>query len=196
MCFETMKELLINPTSAILKAKKGKNLNSTLKVLLVELILIGLAVFILTTNVATLSNPLFAVFAVFSSLAFLLFYGFLIQRTLTLLGGKGKYFEGLTSVVYASFPIVSGLLISSILILIHPIGAIFSMMILLISAISGIATLYRGVKEFFSVEIITAWIGISILVAGTVAAFYLLIFSSGYVSTLLSLTGMQSGILS
>lgn len=171
-----MSQLLFNPTSEILKAKKEKNLNSTLIILLIESILIGLAAYILSTK--TLAQPLLAILVVFLYLASKLFYGFLIQIVFTVLGGKGKYFEGLTSIVYAMFPIASSFFVSSILVLIHPVGVLLSIIILLIFSVMGVSTFYRGVKELFNVDMIVAWIGISILVLSTVVAMYLMVFST------------------
>jgi hypothetical protein len=168
-------ELLTNPVQAISSAKKEKNLNTTLKILFFEWVFITLAVFI-TSNYLNLA----IIGAQTSLLVFLvgitgvLIYGFLIKLILTILGGRGKYFEGLTSIVYAIFPLSVGLLLSSVFIAIHPIGIAFSIIILLIYVVMSIATFYKGVKDLFNVDLITAWIGISILVVGTVVAFNML----------------------
>lgn len=177
MCIERLKDLLVNPVVAIAKAKREKKTATTLVVLFAEMILIDLALLLGSIKLgsaslasALISLPLFGIVCS-------LFCGFLVQLVFTILGGKGKYFEGLTCVVYPAFPMSVGLLVGSLMSFAPVIGSGLSAMAILIFALIGVAMLYRSVKELFNVDMITAWVGVSVLIIGLVVSFYFLLAS-------------------
>lgn len=172
MAGKRLYEILTEPVSAITKAKREKDISKTLQILIIEWIFIALAIALIPTvplAFKTTAIVLVALIGIVSTL----FMGFLTQLVFNILGGEGKYFEGLTSAVYAKFPISVGLIASSIVFLMPVVGAPIAVVISIIFTVLGIVIFYRAVKELFSTDIITTWIGVGILVTGLILGFYL-----------------------
>ena len=170
MCLKRVNELLTNPELAISKGKKERDLKKTFAILLFEWFLVGLSVLILINRIRV------AVGIFFFGLVATLFSGVLTQIVFTCLGGKGKYFEGLTSNVYAIFPVSTASIFSSIFLYLPGIGVLLSFITFAIFTVLGLSILYRSVKEFFSTDMVSSLIGINILIAGLVLALYFAFF--------------------
>ncbi len=166
-----IKEILINPVSAITRAKKEKNITRTSSLLVLEWVLIGLA--ITTISRGSLTGVMSALGAFIIGLPSVLFLALLLKIVMTTLGGKGKYFEGLTAVTYGLFVISLGILVSSGLFYLPLSGLLLALMTLSIVSALGIATFYRAVKELFSADMITTWVGIGLTSVGIVLGIYL-----------------------
>lgn len=166
MCLERINELLTNPVSAISRAKKEKELKTTLLILLFEWFLIGISALILLKRVNT------AVIGFFFGIVATLFSGFLTQIVFTCLGGKGRYFEGLTSNVYSILPISAASVLSSIFLYLPGIGVLLSFITFAIFTVLGLSILYKSVKELFSTDMVSSLVGINILIAGVIFALY------------------------
>ena len=175
MCLDRMKLLLTNPGAAIAKGKNPKEMQTTLIILVVTWALIGLSFAVVTRSGLLFLSLSTALLVFLLGLVCSLVFGFLVQIVLTILGGKGQYYHGLTALAYAKFPIALGLLVGSVLTL-APAGFPLAILTVLVFTLIGLATLYRAVKEFFGVDIITAWIGISVLVLGTMLSLYAILF--------------------
>ena len=65
-----------------------------------------------------------------------------------------------------------GIFVSSILFNIPFLGILLGLLTLIASACLTIATFYRAVKELFSLEIFTAWIGIGLVMTGIIIGVY------------------------
>ncbi len=171
-----IKELLTNPPAAISRAKREKDINKVLSFLLAEAILVSLAVMIASSVFGqTVAGTTTASAAFFVVLVGMLFLAFIIKIVMVTLGGKGKYREGLTAVVYGEFAIALGIFISSILLYLPMLGFVLAFFVLTVSVALGISTFYRAVKELFNVDMITTWVGIGLTVAGFIIAAYLLL---------------------
>jgi hypothetical protein len=172
------REFFTNPSLVIAKAKKQKDINHTLKILMIEWLFFGVGFFIVSSILFRATSWLLVGISVFlsvfiSGVIATIFIGWIIELIITTLGGKGKYFEGLTACVFGLFPISIGLLISSIVSFIPMIGFLISLILITLSSAVGISMFYRGLKEMFGTDMITTWIGVGILIVSTFLAFYL-----------------------
>lgn len=168
------KEFFTTPQIAIAKAKKKKDINYTLKILLIEWVLFSVGMFIISSVLLNVVSGAMLGISVFIIGAFTtLFIGWLIKVVMVTLGGKGKYFEGLTTCTLGMFPISIGFLVSVIISYIPLVGFILAFIALACFSALGIAMFYRGLKEMFGTDLITAWIGIAILVTSISLALYL-----------------------
>jgi hypothetical protein len=182
MCRDIPRELLTQPVAAIARAKKTKDINKTLVLLVVEWVIIGLGILVAfreLTKVVALSF-----FATLLGIICTLFSGLFTQIVFDTLGGKGKYYEGLTASVYAKFPISIGIFCASVISAVSIAAIIPAFIVMMIFVLLGLSTFYRAVKELFTVDTITAWVGMSILFLAVFVSFYLtLVFSIGTVRT-------------
>ncbi len=169
-----------NPEKVIRTAKREKNINKTF----VYQLLVS-AIFAVSTYIAT-----YRVYSVFSGASVVLaaicfvlgvlglfIVGFLAKIVMNILGGKGKYFEGLTAIVYSMVAPSFGAVISVLTALV-PGGVIIGIPVLIITIAIGYATFYRALKEFFRVDMITALIGTSVVTASIIIGMYIGIFLS------------------
>ena len=170
-----MKLLLQKPTAAIAKNKNPKEMRQTIEILLISTGLIGLAVFIAAGILPLQIRLATGVFVFSLSTLGTVLYAFLLQTVMTNLGGKGKYYHALTAITFAKFPMAVGVLAASILFNFSIAGIMLAAIVLLVALAMGASTLFRGVKDFFGVDIVTAWLGIGIIVLVSVATVYILI---------------------
>lgn len=175
MCLDTIKDLLVNPPLAISKAKREKKYNTTFVILIVEWILIGLSLLVVSKGLEATQLYTLSVSVVLLGIVCSIFGGFLVQIVFQTLGGKGKYLDGLTTVVYAKFPIAIGFILSSILSLFSTVGIVLALIVMIVFAVLGISTLYRSIKELFAVDMVTALVGTNILIIGAILAVYIVI---------------------
>jgi len=176
MYAKIMSLLIRKPAEAIALAKKERDINLAATLLVVEWLLFGI-------GTAIIFNKASAFLAVLvGGIVVTLFSGLLAQIVFSILGSKGNYADGLATLTYSLFPLSFGFLISSILLLLSYPGILAALVVAAVYAVMSLSTLYRTAKEFFKVDMITAWIGIGILVAGAIVAVY--IVALGYYATL------------
>lgn len=175
MYAETLKQLLANPIEAIKLAKKKKDMNTVVALMITEWIFFTIA----TAVIMPKSTILIAVFV--GGIIATLFAGLLAEITFKTLGGKGAYQEGLTTVVYPLVPLSFGLMISSFLLLGKYVGAVIALFVASIYGVMSLATVYKTAKELFRLDMITTWVGIGVLVGGALFAVYAV--SLGYLGT-------------
>jgi len=175
MCIKRLKELLKTPLTAIKKAKKEKDIGKTINVLIISWILCGVSFFIVGVRegVSLLNVIGFSVSVFLLGILCTMLSGFFIHIIMNVLGGKGRYFAGLTSVTYSCFPLSFGSIITAFLFLLHPaLGIILGFIIVGAYAALSISILYRSVKELFAVDLITSWIGMGLLAAAIIITIY------------------------
>ena len=173
--------ILRNPVKSLLEAKKKKNMNKTLLVLVENSVLFGIAAALIIARIGFSGLLLGSAAATFLVILIgILLFGLVVHISATTLGGKGKYFEGLTAVTYAMTPMSVGIFVSSLLALV-PLTAGLQVIVLALSFALGFSLLYRGIKELYSTDMITAFVVVSIAI--------LVIFISIYASLGLSLLG-------
>jgi hypothetical protein len=170
---EHLRLLIENPAAAILAAKRAKKIKTTIETLVLAWILIALGAFAIPAAVgglAVIGGGAIAVSLFILGLLFCGFVGYLLEHIMTALGGRGSFFEGLTAITYALWPLSLGFLISAILSFVPVFGGLIAFIVTAIFGVIAIAVLYRATKELFAVDIITALIGIGVLAAGLVMA--------------------------
>ena len=113
-----------------------------------------------------------------------LFYGWLLQLTMTVLTGKGRYVDGLTAIAYTVFSLSIGAIISSILAYIPIAGMVIAFAVMSIFGVIGYGLIYKLTKMLFETDMITAFVGIAVLIAATLLAFS--------VTTATGLTGLRT----
>jgi len=176
---ERLKELFKSPTLAISKAKREKNISKTLWILILTWILFGLSIFIVSAKMFTIMISIGVAVSVFLiGLLCSMFCGYLIEIIMNVLGGKGKYYEGLTTATYAKFPISFGFIITALLSLIHPFTGVIGFVIIAITVALGLSIYFRGIKELFGTDTLTTFIGFVVLIYVFVIAVYATIIIS------------------
>lgn len=186
-------EIVKNPVSALMKAKKSKNMNYTITTLVIAAILFALSSVIVLFNVLGITAALaVATFiTVFLSVIVVgLLFGLLLHIITKTLGGKGDYFEGLTTITYALIAPSIGFLITAILMFVPWIGTPIGVIVLALTLAHGISLLYRGVKELYKVDMVTSLVVISVLIMTIVFAMWM-----GVGFTALNLASMNIGAL-
>ena len=166
MYADTLKQLLVNPIQAITATKKKKDMNTVVALMITEWIFFTIAVAVILPKTSLL------VATFIGGIIITLFGGVLVQIIFKTLGGKGEYFEGFTTLVYALMPLSFGLMISAFFLLGKYVGAVIALFIASIYGVMSLATLYKSAKELFKVDMITAWVGIGVLAGGALIALY------------------------
>ena len=158
-------------------AKKKPSTNKALTVLLESSVIFGLATGVIVAKTGLLDMLLaVSMIAVFlMTLIGTMLFGLVAYITSTTLGGKGRYIEGLTATAYAMLPISAGMLAISLLSWL-PLTIGVQIIVLAIVFALGISSLHRGIKEFYRMDMVTAFISVSISVLVILLAVY---FSAG-----------------
>ena len=175
---ETFKELLKTPLTAIKKANKKKDIGETINILLVSWILCGISFFIIgiREGISLITISGFSISVFLLGILGTMLVAYFIYLIMNVLGGRGRYFAGLTSLTYSCFPLSFGAIITAFLYLLHPaLGVILGFIIMGAFAALGLSLLFKTIKELFAVDIITSWIGISLLILAIVITIYAVI---------------------
>lgn len=182
-------KMLLDPGAALMQAKKEKSLGLSVGLLVVAAVLFAIFVAVAGQNFAssisllgqgTAARLAGALAGALALTAFVLvfvgglFYGYIVQLVMNTLGGKGQYFEGLTPVAYTSFLVSVGMLVGWILSNIPTIGAVLGAAVAVIFGALGIAAFFRGVKELFGVDYLTALIGSLVIQSSVLVLFFAL----------------------
>jgi len=181
MCLDILK----TPVKAIASAKKKKDINYTLKVLVEAGVFVGLAAILLVTKNPLISPVIIVstfIVALLLTVAVGLFFGLLANIIAQNLGGKGNYFAGLTSVTYAIVGPAVGIFIASILLYIPVVGFVISYIVLALMLAYGLSTLYRSYKDLYSLDMITTFVAISIITLTIVMSTLLLGANASFLS--------------
>ena len=168
---EDLKLLFKSPDEAIAKAKKKKGMKHAFVTLALGSIIVAIALAITIAQFgAAIPFAVAEAMAVTAVSTFLLiflggiFIGLLLMITVNTLGGKGVWADGITTIGYSLVAPSVGILAASVLSIIPIAGALIGFIVLAITFALGAATFYRSTKELFSVDMITAFVAISVLV--------------------------------
>jgi len=180
------------PGEMISKAAKKRDIVNSVLVLLVASILFAVgSALSMTQAQALLSAVPFDAGTIAVSVFFIvliggLFFGWVVALTVKALAGKGGFFEGLTSVAYSMLYLSKGMFLAAIFTLIPnaAVTAVLSFAAIIIFGVLGYATLFRGIKELFGTDLLTAFIAVSVIFGATMFGFYIL-----------ALGGAASGLL-
>jgi len=184
MCCKTLNQLLKSPLDAINKAKREKDIGKTIWILILTWVLVGASFLIVSWRMFT---PLISVGVgvTFFLLGILcsVFCGYIIVIVMNILGGKGKYFEGLTVMTYSSFPISLGIFITALLTLIHPILGVIGFIIIAVKTALSLSIYFRSVKVLFGTDMLTVFIGFLIILYVFMISLYLTVILSSTVTS-------------
>ncbi|HLC67822.1 MAG TPA: Yip1 family protein [archaeon] len=166
-------DILRNAPAAIANAKKQKKMGKTAAVLGESAVLFAAA-----AGVIIAGSGLYSALLISSVVSVLvtvivagLLLGLIIHIAASTLGGKGKYFEGLTAVTYALLPISAAMLISAVLTLL-PFTSGLQLIVIAVGIAYGFAILYRGIKELYSTDMVTSLVAVSVSILALLMAVY------------------------
>ena len=186
---QRLKEILTTPVTAITKAKKEKSLSKTFLILILSWILLSMSFFLSFYKELMIIIALGSALTIFLfGILFSIFYSYVIDILMNVLGGKGKYYDSLTAATYSSFPISLGLLITSIATLVHPyLGLIVGFISISFTVALSFSIYFRAIKDLYSTDMLTTFIGLLIII-------YVFIITS-YITTAFSMNSMLFGNL-
>lgn len=174
MCLKTLTLILKKPVEAVYNAKRKKIISETLWVLLLSWVMIGVG--LLTVSLRLL-DPLISfaigIIVLVAGLFFSMFTGYLITKVMVIIGGKGNFFDGLTTVSYTIFPISIAILITSLLALVHPALGVIGFVPIAIQTALGLSLYFRCVKVLYNVDTVTTLVGFFIIVYVLMVSVYL-----------------------
>ncbi len=160
MCLEIFRDA----GKAFSNAAKRKSMQKTALVLVESAVMAAAAITIITSKL-TLAPWIFALVIGVGIVA-----GFVIKTIANALGSKGGFFEGLTAISYALAPITLAILLIAVLAWLPVLGIILGLLASLILFAFGLAVLYRGVKEMFRTDMITAFVVVSVFAMAFIIA--------------------------
>jgi len=170
-------EVVKYPAKALAGAKK-KGEQHTIKLLLINSLLIAAAFGLFLVRFSSLSTTFANIALIAASTGFLLsiilsvFFAYILQIVVNTLGGNGKYMDGLAAMVYSLTALALGLFVSSLLLFIPSLGPVIALLILSVTSALSMATLYRAIKELFRTDMIVAFVSVSVLILSVVIAVY------------------------
>lgn len=173
--------IIKDPVKSIEQAKRQKQINRTVLLLLESCIVFGIAsaLAVMRNLSLTYSSLVMAASSGISFLGLLLIASvitaFVIEIILRTLGGKGKYYEALTAVSYSLVPVSAGFLIASIMLFMPAVGSMLAFLFLLPAFALGMSLLYRSIKELFGVDTITSFLAVSVMLMTEFMSLYALI---------------------
>lgn len=175
-----MIEIITNPGEALLKAKQEKNLGFSFAVAGLAAAFIAAGFFLLylstfsSSTIATSSGAeTFMVIIVFTFVIIAeLLLGSLASIVMKILGAKGGFFEGITVIGYSLFVASIGYLVFGLFSFIPLIGALIAGAIVLFFFGIAFAIMYKGLKELFETDMITALVGVGVITTASILTFY------------------------
>lgn len=187
----------MNPADMLDKSKKKGDILNTIIILVASSVIFAISAVINISSLSVFSsvvgfNTLSLAISVFG-IIFVggLFIGWLVTLAANTLGAKGGLFEGITSVTFPMLYLSFGFLLSSLLSLIpNPVATmLLSFASVMIFGVIAYATMFRAVKEFFGVDILTSFIIVTIIFGVSVFAVYAVALGGMASSSLMGQTG-------
>lgn len=159
MCLDILKD----PAKALVAARKKGDMKKTVIALVESSVIFAVASVIITSGAGVSSDIIFAsMFLVFVTVWVVTFLlGLIIHITAYTLTSKGKYYDGLTPVAYGMLHISVGFVAAAVLSL-FPFSTGVQIIVLALMLASGISTIYRGIKELYRTDMVTALVVVSI----------------------------------
>lgn len=175
MCLmERIKEILVDPVLAITKSKKEKSMNKTLLILILSWILVGISFLFSYKSPLLLEKIGFTLSVFLFGILFSLFYSYLTDIIMKILGGKGKYYDSLTATSYSSLPISFGLLLMSIVSAINvTLGLFIGFVAIAVTSALSLSIYFRAIKEFYGSDMFLTFMGFLIILYVIMIAIYI-----------------------
>lgn len=186
--------LLVREPAKVIAALKKHNMHATIKLLVASSLLFGLGISVMVSKLLLLSGAFTA--EVFIGLALTVF-ALLVIIALAMavvlefiainLGGTGRFYEALSAITALLAAPSLGIFIASLLLLVPFIGFFLGPFIIALTLGIGLSSFYRAVKEFFRVDMVTAFIAVSVFIL----SFFVLVYGALTLTVLsLSLPGI------
>ena len=175
MCLmERIKEILVDPVLAITKSKKEKSMNKTLLILILSWILVGISFLFSYKSPLLLEKIGFTLSVFLFGILFSIFYSYLTDIIMKILGGKGKYYDSLTATSYSSLPISFGLLLMSIVSAINvTLGLFIGFVAIAVTSALSLSIYFRAIKEFYGTDMFLTFMGFLIILYVIMIAIYI-----------------------
>ncbi len=171
---ERIKEILVDPVLAITKSKKEKSMNKTLLILILSWILVGISFLFSYKSPLLLEKVGFTLSVFLFGILFSLFYSYLTDIIMKILGGKGKYYDSLTATSYSSLPISFGLLLMSIVSAINvTLGLFIGFVAIAVTSALSLSIYFRAIKEFYGSDMFLTFMGFLIILYVIMIAIYI-----------------------
>ncbi len=179
-----------------LKRKREVDYNNAIVRLVVAAILLGISAMIMTqalpAMVTSVLQPTYlSVGIILLALAGGFFLPVVLQLVMTTLGGKGRYVHGLFAISQTMLVMSVGIFIFSILAYVPVVGNIVGAMIATVLIAVAYAQLYSLTRNLYETDMITTFIGVSILITAMFMLGWLAVGSMGLTS-LYQLGGIPS----
>jgi hypothetical protein len=183
-----------NPIKCIERMRKKRDYSKPLAYLAVAAVLLGLSAVlgfnVLQGTMGNLAIPSYGYAAVGLGVALIvfavgIFISWVFSLGMSMLGGKGKFYEGLVSIAYPLKLLSMGIFISALASYAGGIGGVISFLALSVFGILAYTSLFRATREMFRVDMITAFIGVSTLFVILMLAAYGSVLSGVVTSGLL-----------
>ncbi len=166
-------DILRNPVKSLTDAKKKRSMNKTILVLIEVSVIFAAATGVLVAKAGLFGILLLASAAAIFLVALvgMLLLGLVVHIITATLGGKGRYFEGLTTVTYSMVPLSAGVLIVSLLAWV-PLTTGIQIIVIALTFALGLSVLFRGIKELYSIDMVTSYVAVSVAVMAILIAVY------------------------
>lgn len=176
MVGQLLKGLITDPGNAIAAGKREHSMKHTWMLLGIDWLVAAIAVLLggeaaagalgSFSGLASIMGGIAAVAVLIGGVLLTAFVAFLLKLAINALGGKGTYFEALSSLVYALWPLSLGSLVAAILLFGGVFGAFIAGIALAVLGVLAIAIAFRSVKEMFGIDYITTLIAFGVLGIG------------------------------
>ncbi len=101
-----------------------------------------------------------------------LFFGYIFQTVMNILGGTGDYWDGLTTLSYPVFSVSLGVLLAMVFSYVPMLGPVLAFIFVAVFLSMGYASMFRLAQDMFDVGMIEAFIGVTVVLAVGFVAIY------------------------
>lgn len=185
MCLEYLK----NPDQFVEKVKEGTMVEKSVGILALASVIFSvstvLAVHLLkdmpvvVSGIEIVEYVLALGYEPMGALAFLtvfiggLFFSWIFMKIMNSLGGEGGFYEGVSSLAYPLLMVSIGVLITLVTSFVPTyIGNLLGFLVIAVTFSVAYGSLFNFAKQLFETDMITAFIGVSVLMAIVVLSIY------------------------
>ncbi|MBN2203213.1 MAG: hypothetical protein JW700_03455 [Candidatus Aenigmarchaeota archaeon] len=164
MCFKTLGKIMTNPVEAVKDAKKKKDVSGTVLILMLSWLLIGLSLSLVSLNTYNLivSISVGITIVIIGSLLSV-FVGYLLTKIMNILGGSGKFIDGVIVISYSIFPITPAFLVTALLSMIDPAVGFIGFILMAVQIAQGFSIYFRATGDLFKTNMTKVLIGFLIM---------------------------------
>lgn len=155
---------MTNPVEAVKDAKKKKDVSGTVLILMLSWLLIGLSLSLVSLNTYNLivSISVGITIVIIGSLLSV-FVGYLLTKIMNILGGSGKFIDGVIVISYSIFPITPAFLVTALLSMIDPAVGFIGFILMAVQIAQGFSIYFRATGDLFKTNMTKVLIGFLIM---------------------------------